>query len=114
MVKVKLDIFEGKLLESVKASFKNAKNEFSASKVWLNIFSLACRRKFEKAPIDVQRKVYKIMDKLEEAKNEVELSEEQFDFMYDTMTKTDLPLDRVIVEIADALDVTKIESKKTK
>ena len=82
-----------------------------------NIFQLvltvSVNNKYQKGmQLEKQRMYSKVLDKLDEAKNELkDLSDEQFDFVFDTITTAELPPNfaRVVCKIADELERVKLQ-----
>lgn len=112
-----------KTLDFTKLEFKKdivdqfkAGNTYSPQKVLKNMFNLACNTKFKNgASLETQRLFAKVCDRLEagaDAVNEngiMELSDEHFQFLYDVLTGTEVPLFTGMPTIADFLEEIKIK-----
>ena len=64
-------------------------------------------------PVADQRKIYKIIDALENAKDKVELEDDWFDFLYQVFNEVKwVGGTKIIVRIADRLDEAKLREEE--
>ena len=99
--------------KGLEEEFKKTGTEFSIKQVWRNLFALAVQTKYQKGvALATNRIIGKIDDSIAEAVNDFELSDEQFDVLFDIFTTTEMPSSKAVVEIADCLELVKFGKAK--
>ena len=109
---IKLDqVFEG-----IKEQYEDNGVTYKPSLFWRGLLMKAVDIKYQKGmQLSIQKMLWKIDDTLEKAVNDFELSDEQFDFLFELITKTEMPRSKAIVEIAEVLEEVKFgKPKETK